>query len=432
MSALIALLFVTLMPTILGHAGLATTDIAATSLCLSGLYAFTLWLEDPNYRNCLIFGLTWGLAASAKFSPLLFLPVSAIATLFWSLLLAKKSEYRPNLPSITGQIRPMLLTLIIAALVAFVVIWSCYRFSIQSNATPKDEIHSAIDRMLGDKGKLKDMAYLIADSPVFPLKDFFIGIWYQMKHNERGHKTYLLGEYSTHGWWYFFPVVFLIKTPLGFLVFAAIGSIVSAIKSIRMKRWQFFVPLLSATAIMISVMPANLNLGVRYILIVYPLLAIVGGYGAAYLLKLQKLRIIGRVIFVIFLTWFIFSSSFSHPDYIAYFNELAARSPERFRNDSDLDWGQDLKRLSIELKHRNVKKLKLAYFGSADPEKFNLPPFTTLNRHQTTTGWIAISVCKLKDVYGTPPHDGFAWLEKYKPLATIGKSIKLYNIKTDN
>lgn len=74
-SALIALFSISIMPSILGHAGLATTDIEGSSLCLSGIYAFTFWLKVPNYRRSLVFGLTWGLASLTKFSALLFLPV---------------------------------------------------------------------------------------------------------------------------------------------------------------------------------------------------------------------------------------------------------------------------------------------------------------------------------------------------------------------
>ena len=32
-------------------------------------------------------------------------------------------------------------------------------------------------------------------------------------HNSMGHLSYLLGQQSQTGWWYYFPVVFLVKTP---------------------------------------------------------------------------------------------------------------------------------------------------------------------------------------------------------------------------
>ena len=40
----------------------------------------------------------------------------------------------------------------------------------------------------------------------------------------------------------------------------------------------------------------------------------------------------------------------AHPDYLAYFNALAGDDPERIVVDSDLDWGQDIKRLGQRLR----------------------------------------------------------------------------------
>jgi len=48
--------------------------------------------------------------------------------------------------------------------------------------------------------------------------------------------------------------------------------------------------------------------------------------------------------------WFGASSLISHPDYLAYFNEFAGSEPENIVVDSDLDWGQDVKRLAARLR----------------------------------------------------------------------------------
>jgi hypothetical protein len=49
-----------------------------------------------------------------------------------------------------------------------------------------------------------------------------------------------------------------------------------------------------------------------------------------------------------------------------YFNELAGRHPERILITSDLDWGQDLLRLSSTLKEKRVQFVSVAYSGEAD------------------------------------------------------------------
>lgn len=184
----------------------------------------------------------------------------------------------------------------------------------------------------------------------------------------------------------FFPCGFFNQAPLSFLFFVLVGNITLTRLSIRTGEWQIFVPFISAFAVMLSVLTSNINLGIRHILLIYPLLAIVAGYGAKFLLSYHKNRISIQILCVILLTCYLFSTSLSHPDCIAYFNELAVASPEKFRVDSDLEWGQVLNRQGIEASRLKIKKLFLAYFGSADPKKFNLPTFNVLKRHQQAKG----------------------------------------------
>jgi len=187
------------------------------------------------------------------------------------------------------------------------------------------------------------------------------------------------------------------------------------------------VPVLAAAAIMLVCLPSKVNVGVRHILAIYPFLALSVGAGAGALWKMARPRWIGPAIVVGLMAWHVSASWAAHPDYLAYFNELAGRHPERILVDSDLDWGQDLLRLVEELRARHVERVAIAYNGSADLSRHGLPPFQRLVSHQPTTGWIAISEMLLKTGDG-PPYDGFAWLEAYEPVARVGRSIRLYYV----
>ena len=124
------------------------------------------------------------------------------------------------------------------------------------------------------------------------------------------------------------------------------------------------------------------------------------------------------------------SSARSHPDYLAYFNEAAGDHPERILVDSDLDDGQDLKRLADTLRARRVPVVSLAYAGSATVAEHGLPPVRWLQPHQPVNGWVAASLYSLKlGSLGRPGHDDFAWLERYHPVARVGRSILLYDIR---
>ena len=115
---------------------------------------------------------------------------------------------------------------------------------------------------------------------------------------------------------------------------------------------------------------------------------------------------------------------------MAYFNELAGKHPKEIVVDSDLDWGQDLKRLATTLNHRGIDEVAIKYNGSLgiNLDHFNLPRTRELVPYQKTTGWIAISVFHLKLGRGRAPYDQYSWLNDYKPVEKVGKSIWLYYI----
>ncbi|HEU4523809.1 MAG TPA: hypothetical protein VFR62_02250, partial [Gemmatimonadales bacterium] len=123
------------------------------------------------------------------------------------------------------------------------------------------------------------------------------------------------------------------------------------------------------------------------------------------------------------------SSALAHPDYLAYFNELAADRPEEILVDSDLDSGQDLKRLADTLRARGVPALSLAYAGSATVAEHGLPPIRWLEPHRPVKGWVAASLYSIKlGSLNRPGHDDFAWLERHTPVARVGRSIRLYYV----
>jgi hypothetical protein len=88
-------------------------------------------------------------------------------------------------------------------------------------------------------------------------------------------------------------------------------------------------------------------------------------------------------------------------------------------------------RLSTALRERHVEEVSIAYAGSAglDLSRFGLPSFRILEPNQPTSGWIAISMLRLKEGGLGFPDASFAWLEAYQPVSLVGRSIRLYYIK---
>jgi hypothetical protein len=108
-----------------------------------------------------------------------------------------------------------------------------------------------------------------------------------------------------------------------------------------------------------------------------------------------------------------------------FFEEPAGRT-SRILAESDLDWEQDLDRLSRRLRELRVDHVSIQYFGNVPLEKADLPPYSILSADVPTThGYVAVSVRYLTLEYA---RDGsFAWLRGRTPLEIVGKSKYLYN-----
>src|SRR6185436_6448283 len=104
--------------------------------------------------------------------------------------------------------------------------------------------------------------------------------------------------------------------------------------------------------------------------------------------------------------WLLSTPVRAAPDHLAWFNALAGRHPEDVLLDSDLDWGQDLRRLEEELAARHVPSVTLAYFGPVDLCRHHLPPGRWLRPYERAHGWIAVSEMYRKGVLGFSYRDG--------------------------
>ena len=134
------------------------------------------------------------------------------------------------------------------------------------------------------------------------------------------------------------------------------------------------------------------------------------------------LAVVGSGGLVVLVGWQALTLWTANPDYLPYFNEAVAH-PEQVLVDSDLDWGQDLRRLEQRAAAIRIPKLNLAYRGTADLAREPLPPFVVLPPWKTARGWVAISaLAKVHDP------KGYGWLDAYQPVERVGKTIELYYV----
>lgn len=131
------------------------------------------------------------------------------------------------------------------------------------------------------------------------------------------------------------------------------------------------------------------------------------------------------------LLWLVATSALSHPDYIPYFNALAGREPDKVLVDSDLDCGQDMKRLSKRLHELGVTEVNFNSFLVPPMEgTFGFPSVHHMDPEKPSPGWNAVSVTLWKvgrmGLYEDHPEIQRFWPDGIKPTEKVTPGVWLW------
>lgn len=411
-AGLLALSLLAFDPNVLAHTRLATTDLG---LALGALLAgFTLWrfFWRPSWGAAVLAGVGFGLLQDTKFTAGLFVPLFALV-----IVVGLAAEWWRGGRFSAKILLPLLVAYPAAA---FLTLWAAYGFQI---GVMPDNL-PAFSRLSGLTLPLSHHLEQLLD----------IGGRLQKE-----TPSFLLGHYSDSGWWYYFPVAFLLKTPIPTLLllllafWRQVGNRKRPVSHSPFNIHHSFllIPALGYFAIALT---TDINLGYRHLLPVLPLLVIFAASQFS----------IPHSPFFLFLPLVLLSVTlWIHPDYLAYFNVLAGGPDNGWRAlvDSNLDWGQDLAGLKAWMDDNGVERVWLSYFGEARPDYYGIaydgldsfpprlmnPAARPFYPPNPAPGLYAISATNLQGVQFAD-HEEFAWFRARKPAAKIGYSIFLYDV----
>lgn len=435
---LLAAAAVSLVPAVLGHAGMATTDVAAAATFLLALVTLLRWLEAPTHARAIALGAAFGLAFVTKMSVLTMVPAALLVAAHRRR--ATGGPLGASRAKLAGQLG-------LATAAGILVAWGVYRFSFGRPDALADPatLRALVDGCVQRPTARRLLAAVLGWRTIAP--ELVDGLVVLCAANGPGQSTsYLLGRLTQDGFALFFPFALAVKTPLPFLALAVWG-LRTVGRDGTPERWRRLAPALVCAVVLVLVLPSRINIGVRHVLQLYPLLAI---YVAVGLVALWRAGRAGRWLAGGLGAWMALTPLLAAPDYLAWFNALAGRHPENVLLDSDLDWGQDLHRLQRELDQRGIERVSIAYFGGADLCRHRPRGGRWLRPHERTTGWIAISEMYRKGVVGfyyrngdycdraqlvtdaPPDPTQFDWLDAYQPVTRVGRSILLYQVPDVN
>jgi 4-amino-4-deoxy-L-arabinose transferase-like glycosyltransferase len=389
------------LPPILGHAGVATTDLAITSMIPAAILTLERWIDLPSPGRAVLLGLAVGVGALSKFSFLLFFPIGC-AIVIGTRFLCKTGAFSAK-------------SLSLAIIVAALVVWSGYRFQVTTMALAHERGEGTMVNLAPKP--LKSVASSFARQVPIPAPLFVIGAGKVQLHNRNGHLACLFGEIRQYGWWYYFPVVVFYKTPLPFLALAIVGILLLCFRDRQAMAFA-----LIPVAFLLAVLPSSINIGVRHVLPIYPALCACAAWAVLTLWRINRLRLFAMALLV----WFFAGSLLAHPDYLAWFNEAAGHHPEKIVADSNLDWGQDMLRLGRILREKHIPAVYSLCFESGALWRNGIELNSIHDVPPETPGWFALGLTPL--AFDAEARRGaYSWLNSYQ-YTMVGKSIRLYHV----
>jgi hypothetical protein len=376
--ALLALGLYAFHPSFLAHGKEVTSDVAAAFFTVGAVYPLWRILRgrgDPRLHLALA-AVATALALASKYTSVLLFPLLA---LLWLV----EARERVTKRALLGALAYLALVL--------VVLNALYLF--QGTLRRADEVNWKSRRL---------QALRHVPLPLFLPRTFVLGLDFSYFVQEqpdvgRGN-NYVLGHLNTEGVWYAFPLMVLLKTPLGFFGLLAVAFRARPPGAAGAAwAWLSFGLFLAFFSLLVEP-----QLGIRYL---------VPGLAFLFLWAARAMDGDPRLVAVL-AAWAAVSALSYHPHYMSYFNELVGsrKNAWHFLADSNLDWED--------------RSYDIARYAAAHPDR----PLV-VEPETPQAGWVLVGANKLTGVYEP---ERYRWLrENFEPVDHVGYSYLLFHVSPE-
>ena len=385
-AGLLAFALLLFYPEWLGHARFVTLDVPAAVACGAlALLAWRLWASPSAWRAL-------ALLVGCAVLPLVKLPVAIFAGLqllaLWLAALARRVSGPPSDETrVTGLGLSKATALVLAVVLAgWAGQWAAagFRFRLEAPqipiegpvefvalTTPAHTVAGRVSSWLAERR-------LVPQTTLATLNQAESG---------QGRTMFLQGEVRREGWYRYYLVTILLKTPVVHLVLGVLALFAVWRRVRRKGRLEAERALLTLgpfLGLFLLHVLARFNIGHRHVLFVYlPWAAFAGALLAAWSAAggWRRAASVAAPALAVATTLAV------HPHQSTYFNLLGggrAFAGSRFLMDSNVDWGQDLPEAARWLHARGWTKVNLAYFGMSDPRAYGLADFHAILAESVT------------------------------------------------
>jgi hypothetical protein len=411
------------MPVMLAFGPLVLTDIAITLFFVLTLWAFANMWQSPSRRTILLFGLAFAGALLSKFSSGLLL------FCFGAFILGLRFRPAPQQPAGKAELRAWrrlrLRSLAKGIFLAALVVYAVY-FILSWNE-PTDSL-----------------SWLGHSSPALLLRRALMPPWIYLRGLAVFAFTgkapaFMMGHTYPHGVWFFFPVLFLLKSPLAFLLLLALALVVGLVGKFHPVRlalipegmelhwravWIFLVIYTGACIL------SRFQISIRHFSVPLALLILLL---APLPRALNQLRSsgwpaarAGLWLTVALALVSVATAVSAYPFYLPFFNSLSGGRPAYdLVSDSNLDWNQGLLEAEKFVRQHALTRVLIDEYGFSEPSVY-VPETQFWNCQEPAPQdggqWAVVSANMIRDSHNC------IWLMQYPHEPVAGGSMYAFQL----
>ena len=298
-AAMISLALFSVHPTLLAHGRLVTTDMPLAATAFVSLAALVAWIERPGWGRVAMFGVAATAMVLSKHSGLPLVVIMSVMVLIaawygfagFGARASEESEESEADPGVLQRTGLVFVQLTVVAVLMILALDAAYMF---------DRVGLSVDEILAEREPHNWISHkfdyaLMATSPIAKLPGhwrlpfpytWLAGLATVSKQNALGHGNYFFSMRGSYGHPAYFPVMLFAKSPAGLLALLGAGLYLFVARMRRSVAPSVATRVLGVFALVVlaSACMSKINIGVRHVLPLMPIMIVFAGRAGQLLL----------------------------------------------------------------------------------------------------------------------------------------------------
>ncbi len=292
-----------------------------------------------------------------------------------------------------------------------------------------------------------DSFNVIPHFPASPLlRRFLMPLWLYLQglilfaFSAGSRPTYILGHAYSHGVWFYFPVLFVLKSPLAFLLLLVLALGIAVVLKRRSRGQLSAIPsgmALHWRAVWVSLvvfvavcMLNRLDISIRHFLIPLALLTLLLAPLPRMLQSLHDTNWrgapAGNWVTIALAAASLATAVRAYPNYLPFLNVLSMGRPAYLLvNDSNIDWNHALPQVEAFAQQHGLNQILLDEYGLSEPTAY-VPQAETWSCQEASAAdagkWAVVSAGSIADAHNC------LWLMRYPHQLLAGGSMYAFQL----